>query len=414
MLHRCCTPLSAIFLSTCFALISFAQQVGGLDTPFNQATRPAHAKELPKVIRDAIPQARDCTMWRKARYREGHLYVIYDLRLELTTSGGMSYSTSYPVSYYTSTTNGLLAIDPGHSDHYALPIAFEQVNLPQPKIFGRQRARIDTADLPPASQMRETYPDFNVLDWRDWLQLGRLYAEGNSETEAFHAFQQAYMLAPRRYAKWKRKDYQQHLPWSHLEAAANWYRLLRKDLGNNYVWQYERYATEMLNFEESYARYLASLMAMAARLPLLKPEDCIEHPVPSAGHDTLLASPPLKYIVKLSADNPNKGHVRLYQPNGEGRLECGGLIHLKRIQTLRMVWDSWEKVPPILRADLQLAGVTMDTPIWCLENNRYLFYPLQPNAYGAVGLFASLPPMPYLALPLVDLQAMWGTKEYNR
>ena len=396
------------------ALFFFALVLALGIPPWATASKPRHTTPLPKVVRDAIPQAKGCSSWKKARYGQGFLYVIYDLNLEVPTSDGVGYRTSYPFSCYYSASGTLTPIDPSADEHRALPVAFEQVCLPQPLIFGRKRSQISAADLPPAAQMGDTYPAFSPHNWRDWIELGRLYAEGNSETEAFNAFQQAYMQAPRNYAKWGKDDYRRNLPWGHLEAAATWYRLCRPDLGNCYLWQFDRYIGEMLAFETGFARYLSTLIPSASRLPPLKTEDCLEQPIPSGGHDTLLANPQLKYIAKISADSIASGHVRLYQPNGDGILECGDLIRLKDIQSLRMVWNSWDKIPEVIQLDVQTCGATMDTPLWRLEKDRYLLYPLPPNPSGACALFLSIPPMPYLALPLIDLRALWGLKEYNR
>ncbi len=369
---------------------------------------------LPDLVEENIPEAASCRKYQKARYKEGEVYVVHDLKLVVKAEDGLELLYTFPITCYRRINKAFQYVNLAKPEHAVLRKALVMADVEQPTFFGRRWTDLAEADLPELNEVADQWPEFDDTNSEHWRLLGHLYAERNQETDALSAFRNAQMFAPRDLQKWKSSDYRNNIPFAEQEAAAAAIRTCEPGVAGGHLWKLSRILPEMLKFEMGFADYVKKLLPMARRLPPFPEGTFTLDNIPSKGHDILCANPALKYILRMTVEANGTGQVRLYQPNEEGQLENSKPIKLQRLTTCGKVWADDVPRSKQIQAFFTRYSITPETPLLILEDNRVLFYPLKPNKDGAIALFTSLPPHPVIPLPLVDLRTLVGERIPNK
>lgn len=363
---------------------------------------------LPDAVERKIPEAVSCTGYQEAAYRDGTVYVVSDLKISVKCSDGLIASRVFPLSCYWEKDKTVSFVNLAAPEHEILRRALVAAEVRQPVLFGKRLTELAATELPEVYEAAERLKGFDETDSVDWLALGQLYAERGQETDAFTAFQQAQIFAPREWLKWDERKFRAEIPFSHQEAALEFFRIGEPVVARGYLWQLEKYLPGMVRYELDFANQLRTLLPAARRLEPLEPGRFSIRSLEKQGHTLLCANAPLKYIFRFSVEPDRSGTLRVYQPDAIGGLDTGREMKLGRIDTVKKFWPEGKGITGPVRKELVRFAVTGETPVFVFEENRLFLYPLPKNDYHAIALFLPLPPQPFVPLALSDLREVAG------
>lgn len=368
---------------------------------------------LPEAVERAVPEAESCAGYQQAPYRGGLVYVVSGLKIAVKCSDGTTASRVFPLSCYWEKDKTISFVNPAAAEHEVLRRALVLAEVAQPVFFGKRLTELAESELPEVYEASEKLAGFDDTDCEDWLLLGQLYAERGQETDAFTAFQQAQIFAPREWLKWNERTFRTAIPFSHQEAAIAFFRVCEPVVARGYLWQAEKYLPGMVRYEVDFANQLRMLLPAAQRLEPFGPGAFSLRSVGKQGHDVLCVNAPLKYIFRFSVERDRSGTLRVYQPDAAGGLDTGRELQLERIDTVSGFWPDGVGITGPIRKELVRFSVTGDTPVFVFEGNRLFLYPLPKNDQHAIALFLPLPPQPFIPLGLSDLRTAVGSRGHR-